>query len=133
MINPQWLELPMSRTNFLGPRDVRAIEVQLYNILTPPLLNVTISHYSYQSVMIAWSKPGAGLFLTPPPPPPKKKKKKTKKFKRDLSFFSDLHYKWNTSLLFISLHYDCLFNCSKSREGVGGGGGGVGGGQNIIP
>ena len=29
MINPQWLELPMSQTNFHGPKDVRAIEVQL--------------------------------------------------------------------------------------------------------
>ena len=30
MINPQWLELPMSRTNFHGPKDVWAIEVRLY-------------------------------------------------------------------------------------------------------
>ena len=30
MINPQWLKLPMSRTNFHGPKDVRAIEVLLY-------------------------------------------------------------------------------------------------------
>ena len=30
MINPLWLELPMSRTNFHGPEDVRAIAVQLY-------------------------------------------------------------------------------------------------------
>ena len=30
MINPQWPELPMSRTNFHGPKDVRAIEVRLY-------------------------------------------------------------------------------------------------------
>ena len=30
MINPQWLELPMSRTNFHGPKDVRVIEVRLY-------------------------------------------------------------------------------------------------------
>ena len=30
MINPQWLELPMSRTNFHGPKDVRTIEVRLY-------------------------------------------------------------------------------------------------------
>ena len=30
MINPQWLELPMSRTNFHGPEDVRAIDVRLY-------------------------------------------------------------------------------------------------------
>ena len=31
MINPQWLELPMSRTNFHGPKDVRVIEVRLYD------------------------------------------------------------------------------------------------------
>ena len=30
LINPQWLELPMSRTNSHGPKDVRAIEVRLY-------------------------------------------------------------------------------------------------------
>ena len=30
MINLQWLELPMSRTNFHCPKDVRAIEVRLY-------------------------------------------------------------------------------------------------------
>ena len=30
MINPQWLELPMSRTNFHGPKDIRTIEVRLY-------------------------------------------------------------------------------------------------------
>ena len=30
MINPQWLELSVSRTNFYGPEDVRAIEVRLY-------------------------------------------------------------------------------------------------------
>ena len=34
MINPQWLELPMSRTIFYGPKDVRAIEVRLYIIYT---------------------------------------------------------------------------------------------------
>ena len=30
MINFQWLELPMSRTIFYGPKDVRAIEIRLY-------------------------------------------------------------------------------------------------------
>ena len=30
MINTQWLELPMSRKNFHGPKDVRATEVRLY-------------------------------------------------------------------------------------------------------
>ena len=30
MINPRWLELLMSRTNFQDPKDVRVIEVRLY-------------------------------------------------------------------------------------------------------
>ena len=30
MINPQWLELPMSRIIFCAPKDVQAIENQLY-------------------------------------------------------------------------------------------------------
>ena len=30
IINPHWLELPLSRTNFQGPKGVRAIEVLLY-------------------------------------------------------------------------------------------------------
>ena len=30
MINLHWLELPMTRTIFHGPKDVRAIEVRLY-------------------------------------------------------------------------------------------------------
>ena len=30
MINPQWLELPMSRTKLHGPKRVRAIEVGQY-------------------------------------------------------------------------------------------------------
>ena len=32
MINPQWLELLMSRTNSHGPKDVGAIEVRLYMV-----------------------------------------------------------------------------------------------------
>ena len=31
MINPRWLELPLSRTNFHGLTGVRAIEVGLYD------------------------------------------------------------------------------------------------------
>ena len=30
MINTHWLELPLSRTNFHGPKGVRAIEVRVY-------------------------------------------------------------------------------------------------------
>ena len=30
IINPHWLELLLSRTNFHGPKGVRAIEVRLY-------------------------------------------------------------------------------------------------------
>ena len=33
MINPRWLEVPLSRTIFYGPNDVRAIEVRLYIML----------------------------------------------------------------------------------------------------
>ena len=29
-MNPHWLELPLSRTNFDSPKGVRAIEVRLY-------------------------------------------------------------------------------------------------------
>ena len=32
IINPEWLELPKSRTDYHSPKDVRAIEVRLYNI-----------------------------------------------------------------------------------------------------
>ena len=39
MINPQWLELPMSRKNFHGPKDVNAIEVRLYMGMAASLLN----------------------------------------------------------------------------------------------
>ena len=35
MINPQWLDLPMSRTNFHGPKDIRAIEIRLYLLYAP--------------------------------------------------------------------------------------------------
>ena len=34
LINPQWLELPMSRIHFHSPKDVRAFEVRLYVIRT---------------------------------------------------------------------------------------------------
>ena len=30
MINLQWLELPVSQTNFHGPKDVGAIEIRLF-------------------------------------------------------------------------------------------------------
>ena len=33
MVHPQWLELPMSRIIFYGPKDVRATEVRLYNVI----------------------------------------------------------------------------------------------------
>ena len=46
MINPQWLELPMSRKNFHGPKDVRAIEVQLY----------FIAHIAKNAFVLHWKK-----------------------------------------------------------------------------
>ena len=47
MINHQWLELPMSRTNFHGPKDVRAIEVQLYCC-------VVTSYFEDAAVIYIW-------------------------------------------------------------------------------
>ena len=54
MINPQWLELPMSRTNFHGPKDVRAIEVRVYmellNLCPCDPLDAEIYIYSYMYI-----------------------------------------------------------------------------------
>ena len=52
MINPQWLELPMSRTNFHGPKDVRAIEVRLYML-----------HKVYRSLFYQQSNAKFGAFV----------------------------------------------------------------------
>ena len=46
MINPQWLELPMSRTYFHGPKDVRAIETRLYKQRNVEVGNVVIYFFS---------------------------------------------------------------------------------------
>ena len=43
IINPQWHELPMSRTNFHGPKDVRAIEVRLYLDMIIPFISTVLS------------------------------------------------------------------------------------------
>ena len=71
MINPQWLELPMSRTNFHGPKDVRAIEIRLYEC----------QHKRYKQTI----KPPSHQTKFPLiPQKKKKKKKKYKKFERTL-------------------------------------------------
>ena len=48
--NPQWLEPPMSRTIFYGPKDVRAIEVRLYAVLLIFLL-ILIHYFVLVSVL----------------------------------------------------------------------------------
>ena len=83
MINPQWLELPMSRTIFYGPKDVRAIEVRLYielgiktynndyhwlefsNLLTQPNL---VSWYliGYVVLLVSWCYESAKIGSAPP-------------------------------------------------------------------
>ena len=52
MINPQWLQLPMSRTIFYGPKDVRAIEVRLYVLV---LIRLGIVHLTvgFMGVVVA--------------------------------------------------------------------------------
>ena len=44
MINPQWLELPISRTKFHGPKDVRVTEIRLLHcfLLTSQAKNLII-------------------------------------------------------------------------------------------
>ena len=49
MINPQWLELLISRTNFHAPKDVRAIEFRLYTSSWHMYLRGTLSVYSGHS------------------------------------------------------------------------------------
>ena len=34
MIYPQWLKLPMSQISFYGPKDIQAIAVLLYIVIT---------------------------------------------------------------------------------------------------
>ena len=40
MINPQWLELPISRTNFHGPKDVRAIYMRYMIPILPKYTHI---------------------------------------------------------------------------------------------
>ena len=60
MNKPQWLELPISRTKFYGPKDVRAIEVRLY-LCTEHYLEVTeVIHLAkmnrFTSTLQKWQK-----------------------------------------------------------------------------
>ena len=43
IINPQWLELPMSRTNFHGPKDVRELKFDCITVFLYSLLIIYIS------------------------------------------------------------------------------------------
>ena len=71
MINPYWLEHPISRTNFHGPKAVRAIEVRLYfksNIalvllLASETLTVLVSKQQFLSHIPA-SKPRSACTFT---------------------------------------------------------------------
>ena len=51
MINPQWLELPMSRTNFHGPKDVRATEVRLYGSCNLEKKELIKGYQKYKYIM----------------------------------------------------------------------------------
>ena len=45
IINPHWLELSLSQTNFNGPKDVRAIEVRLYLVSFVSFLSSFLSFF----------------------------------------------------------------------------------------
>ena len=51
MINGQWLELPMSQTNFNGPKDNRAKEVQLYIYIQNSLVQNTGSRHRFKTLV----------------------------------------------------------------------------------
>ena len=55
MINPRWLELPLSRINFHGPKGVRAIEVRLYLAL----LLVFLSFFERVEILLCLLWPSA--------------------------------------------------------------------------
>ena len=61
MINPQWLKLPMSRTNFYGPKDVPAIEVHC-TLVSCLIMMVTIGYGACSSQNLYYVK------ITPWPP-----------------------------------------------------------------
>ena len=44
VIKPRWLELPLSRTNFHGPKGVRAIEGRLYNYFKQKFLTYILQY-----------------------------------------------------------------------------------------
>ena len=50
MIKPQWLELTISRTNFHGSKDVRAIEVQQYCLNSDSVQNYKYSRLSLSRI-----------------------------------------------------------------------------------
>ena len=58
MINPQWLELPMSRTNFHGSKDIRAIEVRLYFKVLEYLSYIYIKVLENMQAMTVWGTSG---------------------------------------------------------------------------
>ena len=53
MINRQWFELTISRINFLGPKDIRAIEVRMYYVVTrlQPVILYSFNLYFYKCVV----------------------------------------------------------------------------------
>ena len=59
MINPQWLELPLSKTHFHGPKDVRAIEVLLHG-------NKISQTYRKTFILLDLLKMIIGYFVTMP-------------------------------------------------------------------
>ena len=51
--NPPWLEIPLSRTNFHGPKGVRAIEVRLY--IGKQIGNHKLRSFTYSFVLCGCS------------------------------------------------------------------------------
>ena len=56
MINPQWLELPISRTSLQGPRDVKSLKVTAHETLMYPrdVEQIPGSRYCSNTVLITY-------------------------------------------------------------------------------
>ena len=62
MINLHWLKLPMAGTIYYGPKDVRAIEVWLYNVICSSLLS-TLGKISADNILEILSFPRVYYFM----------------------------------------------------------------------
>ena len=63
MINPHWLEQPMSRINFHGLKDVRAIEVLLYFLSLLLKVPLVVSSHIFVQTLLSFTTLPLSLYI----------------------------------------------------------------------